>query len=77
LQVLGISYNRKKSYRGVLVNNPMYFLQDIIRRGARMIGWEIGDAIENVMWSVGIGCSLLCCAIFSCGAVAYQIMFHR
>ncbi len=59
------------------MDNPMYFLQNIIRRGARMIGWEIGEAIESVMWSIGIGCFILCCFIFGCGAVAFQIMFHR
>ena len=38
------------------MNNPMNFLQDIIRRGAHLVGWEIGEAIEGVMWTVGIGC---------------------
>ncbi len=59
------------------MNNPMYFLENIIRRGARMIGWEIGSAIESVIWSVGIAIFLLCCSIFCCGAVAFQIMFHH
>ncbi len=59
------------------MDSPMYFLQNIIRRGAHMIGWEIGEAIEGVMWSIGIGCFLLCCAVFVCGAVAFQIMFNR
>ena len=58
------------------MNNPMYFLQDIVRRGARMVGWEIGEAIEGVMWSVGIGCFILCCAVFGCLAVAFQILRH-
>ncbi len=59
------------------MNNPMYFLQDIIRRGGRMIGWEIGEAIESVMWSIGIGCFILCCAVFACGVVAFQMFFNR
>jgi len=33
------------------MNNPLVFLQDIIRRGARLVGWEIGEAIEGVMWT--------------------------
>jgi hypothetical protein len=55
----------------------MYSLQDIVRRGARMVGWEIGEAIEGVMWTIGIGCFILCCAVFACGAVAFQILFHH
>jgi hypothetical protein len=41
------------------MNNPLVFLQDIIRRGARLVGWEIGEAIEGVMWTIGIGCLVL------------------
>ena len=59
------------------MNNPMYFLQDIVRRGARMVGWEIGSAIESVIWSIGIFLVLMCCACFGCAAVAWQIMLHH
>ena len=59
------------------MNNPMYSLQNIVRSGARMVGWEIGEAIEGVMWTIGIGCFVLCCAVFACGAVVFQILFHH
>ena len=59
------------------MNNPLYFLQDVIRRAARLIGWEIGEAIEGVMWTIGIGCFILCCAVFACGAIAFQILFRH
>ena len=57
--------------------NPMSLFENIIRRGARLIGWEIEGAIEGVMWSVGIGCFLLCCAVFAVGAVAFRIMVPK
>jgi hypothetical protein len=55
----------------------MIFVEQIIRRVTRMIGWEIGSAIESVIWSVGIGIVLLCCCGFGAIAVAYQIMFNK
>ena len=59
------------------MNNPMYSLQNIVRRGARMVGWEIGEAIEGVMWTIGIGCFVLCCVVFACSAVVFQLLFHH
>ena len=55
----------------------MYMFENLIRRVARMIGWEITGAIESVMWSVGIGCFVLFCALCGCLAVAWQILLHR
>jgi len=55
----------------------MNFIEPFIRRGARMIGWEIGSAIENVIWSIGIFLVLMCCGCFACGAVVWQVMLHR
>lgn len=55
----------------------MNILENLIRRAGRMIGWEIGNAIENVIWSIGIFFVLMCCGVFACGAVAWQIMFHK
>jgi hypothetical protein len=55
----------------------MYFLENLIRRAARLIGWEIEGAIEGVMWSIGIGCFLVCCAVFAIGAVGWQILYHK
>jgi hypothetical protein len=60
-----------------MMNNPMGMFENLIRRVARMIGWEIGEAIEGVMWSVGIGCFILCCAVFGIGAVVWQIIFNK
>jgi len=53
----------------------MYSLQDIVRRSARMVGWEIGEAIEGVMWTIGIGCFVLCCAVFACGQSPFKYCF--
>jgi hypothetical protein len=47
---------------------------NLIRRAAHSIGWEIGSAIENVIWTVGIGIFLFACAACSCGAVAWKLM---
>lgn len=55
----------------------MNIVENVIRRAARTIGWEIGSAIENVIWSIGIFLVLLCCGACGCGAVAWQLMFHR
>jgi len=55
----------------------MYMFENLIRRVARMIGWEITGAIESVMWSVGIGCFVVVCALCGCLAVAWQIFLHR
>lgn len=55
----------------------MYFLQNLIRRAAHLVGWEIEGAIENVMWSIGIGCFLLCCLVVIVGAVGFQLVFHH
>jgi hypothetical protein len=55
----------------------MNFIEPYIRRIFRMIGWEIGSAIESVIWSIGIGIFLLCCCGFGALAVAYQIMFNK
>ncbi len=55
----------------------MYIVENFIRRAARMIGWEIGNAIENVIWSIGIFLVMACCGCFVCGAVAWQIMFNK
>ncbi len=55
----------------------MYIVENFIRRIARTIGWEIGSAIENVIWSIAIFFFLMCCGLVSCGAVAWQIMFHK
>ena len=55
----------------------MNFIEPFIRRAARMIGWEIGSAIENVIWSIGIFLVVMCCACFGCAAVAWQIMVHH
>ncbi|HLF01689.1 MAG TPA: hypothetical protein VI547_06905 [Anaerolineales bacterium] len=49
----------------------------VIRRLTHRIGWEISSAIENVIWSIGIGCLMLCCFGFIALAVAWQIMFNR
>lgn len=55
----------------------MYIIENLIRRAGRMIGWEIGNAIENVIWSIAIFFFLMCCCLVSCGAVAWQIMFNK
>ena len=55
----------------------MNVVEPFIRRAAHMIGWEITGAIESVVWSIGIALVLMCCCIFSCGAVAFQMIFHR
>jgi hypothetical protein len=55
----------------------MNFIEPFIRRAARMIGWEITGAIESVVWSLAIGLFLMCCCILSCGAIAFQMVFHR
>jgi len=55
----------------------MNILETIIRRITHLIGWEIGNAIENVIWSVVIGIVVLCCACFGMVAVAWQIAFNR
>ena len=51
----------------------MLYVENLIRRVARMIGWEITGAIENVIWGVGIGCFLLFCALCSCLAVGWRV----
>jgi len=55
----------------------MNYLENFTRQFAHRIGWTIGDKIENAVWTVAIGFFLLCCCIFSCGAVAFQIVFRR
>jgi hypothetical protein len=55
----------------------MNFAEYWIRRVTRMIGWEIGSAIESVIWSIGIGIALLCCCGFGALAVAWQIVFNK
>lgn len=55
----------------------MIFVERLIRRAARVIGWEIGSAIGNIIWSIGIGIGLLCCCAFGAIAVAWQIMFQK
>ena len=55
----------------------MNYIEPFIRRAARMVGWEITGAIENVVWSLAIGLFLLCCCAFSAGAVAFQVIFRR
>jgi len=42
-----------------------------------MVGWEISETIEGVMWTIGVGCLILCCAVFACGAAAFQLLFHH
>ncbi len=51
----------------------MFYVENLIRRVARMIGWEITGAIENIVWSVGIGCFLVLCAVCACLGVAWRI----
>ncbi len=51
----------------------MYMVEDLIRRVARMIGWEITGAIESVIWSVGIGCFVVFCALCGCLAVGWRV----
>ena len=58
-------------------NLAMNIVEPYIRRAARMVGWEIGSAIENVVWSIGIFLVLMCCGCLGCGAVVWQIMFHK
>lgn len=55
----------------------MNIFEQLVRRAARVIGWEIGSAIENVLWSVGIGIALLGCCACGAIAVAFQIVFKH
>ena len=55
----------------------MGILNNIIRRLAHRIGWEIGSAVENVIWSIGIAVLLMCCCAFGVAAVAWQIVFRK
>ena len=55
----------------------MYMAENLIRRVARMIGWEITGAIESVIWSIGVGCFVIFCALCGCLAVVWQIFLHR
>ncbi|MFN8412186.1 MAG: hypothetical protein U0Z26_07345 [Anaerolineales bacterium] len=55
----------------------MNFLEGFTRQIARRIGWQIGDKIENAIWTVVIAFILLCCCIFSCGAVVVQIILRQ
>ena len=55
----------------------MNILESLTRGIARRIGWTIGDKIENAIWSVVIAFFLLCCCLFSCAAVALQILLKR
>ena len=55
----------------------MNIIEPFIRRAARMIGWEIGSAIESVIWSIGIFLVVMCCGCFGVVAVAWQIMMHK
>ena len=52
----------------------MLYLENIIRRVANLIGWEIKGAIENVIWSVVIGCFLIFCCICGCLAVSWRMI---
>jgi hypothetical protein len=52
----------------------MNFLETFVRGFARRIGWQIGDRIENAIWTVVIGFILLCCCLFSCTAVFWRII---
>jgi hypothetical protein len=52
----------------------MNIIENLVRRAGHLIGWEIGSAIENVIWSIAIFLTLLCCGCIMCGAVAWQIM---
>jgi tetrahydromethanopterin S-methyltransferase subunit G len=54
----------------------MNIIEDIIRRVAGRLGWEIGNRIENVVWSVVIGIILLCCCCFSVVAVFFQVVMR-
>lgn len=51
----------------------MFYVENLIRRVARMIGWEITGAIESIVWSVGIGCFLILCAVCACLGVGWKI----
>jgi len=55
----------------------MNFLEGFTRGIARRIGWNIGDRIENAIWTVVIGFILLCCCLFSCTAVVIQIVLRQ
>lgn len=55
----------------------MNFLEGFTRGIARRIGWEIGDKIENAIWTVVIAAFLLCCCVFSCTAVVIQILLRQ
>jgi hypothetical protein len=52
-------------------------MDDLTRWLRHRIGWEVGSAIENVVWSVGIALFLLCCCLASIAAVAWQILTRQ
>jgi hypothetical protein len=52
----------------------MYIVDDIVRRAEHRVGWEVGSAVENVVWTVGIVLFLTVCGAISCGVVAWKIM---
>lgn len=55
----------------------MNIIEQLVRRAARLIGWEIGSAIGNIIWSIGIGIALLGCCACGAIAVAFQIIFKK
>ncbi|MBI3172774.1 MAG: hypothetical protein HYZ25_03575 [Chloroflexi bacterium] len=55
----------------------MNFLEPYVRQFAHRIGWNIGDKIENAVWTVVIAAILLCCCAFSCLAVVFQIVIRQ
>ena len=55
----------------------MNFLEGITRQIAHRIGWNIGDKIENAVWTVVIAFILLCCCLFSCAAVFAQVILRQ
>lgn len=52
----------------------MDFLEPFVRRFANRIGWEIGDKIENAIWSLAIGLILLCCCLCMAAATVVKIL---